>query len=104
MGTTRWLIASVAYAYELTGVPWSVRPFVEVQHHQVRGDQGGIAATDLFGGTSFWAFSVGARVFLGSGPMRMGSYGVLDAMTVMEREMARMAGMGGMASSAGQAH
>ena len=88
VGTTRWLIMTAAYAYELTGTPWGLRPFVEVQHHQVRGDAGGIVATDLFGGTRFWAVSVGARVFLGGGPMRMGSYGVLDAMTAMRREMA----------------
>jgi hypothetical protein len=90
MGTTRWLIATAAYALELTGSPWGLRPFVEVQHHQVRGDSGGIVASDLFGGTSFWAVSAGARVYLGGGPMRMGSYGALDAMTAMEREMTEM--------------
>jgi hypothetical protein len=93
VGTTRWLIMTAAYAYELTGTPWGVRPFVEVQHHQVRGDAGGVVATDLFGGTRFWAVSLGARVFLGGGPMRMGTYGVLDAMTAMGREMAGMPGM-----------
>jgi hypothetical protein len=84
IGTTRWLIATAAYAYELTPSPWSVRPFVEVQHHQVRGDTGGVTATGLFGGTRFWALSFGARVFLGGEPMRMGSYGILDSMTEME--------------------
>ncbi|HUF76688.1 MAG TPA: hypothetical protein VMM35_10435 [Longimicrobiales bacterium] len=96
IGTTRWLIATAAYAYELSAAPWGLRPFVEVQHHQVRGDAGGIVATDLFGRTRFWAVSVGARVFLGGGPMRMGTYGVLDAMTAMRREMAGMEGMEGM--------
>jgi hypothetical protein len=85
VGTTRWLIATAAYAYQATGSPWGLRPFVEVQHHQVRGDQGGVSATELFGGTSFWALSLGARVFFGGGPMRMGSYGVLDAITHMVR-------------------
>jgi hypothetical protein len=93
IGTTRWLIATAAYAYELTGMPWSIRPFIEVQHHQVRGDSGGIVATDLLGGTSFWAISLGARVFLGGGPMRMGSYGVLDPVTAMQRGMAGTADM-----------
>jgi len=93
MGTTRWVIATAAYAYDLTGTPWGFRPFVEVQHHQVRGDGGGITATDLYGETSFWVVTMGARIFLGGGPMRMGSYGVLDAMTAMRREMAGMAGM-----------
>ena len=90
LGTTRWLISTAAYAYELTGTPWSLRPFVEVQHHQVRGDQGGVVATDLFGTTSFWAISVGARVFLGGNPMRMGNYGVLDPMTAMGGAMNAM--------------
>jgi hypothetical protein len=29
----------------------------------------------------------GARIFLGGGPMRMGTYGILDRMTEMDREM-----------------
>jgi len=99
VGTTRWLIATAAYAYELTPTPWSVRPFVEVQHHQVRGDSGGVTATGLFGGTRFWALSFGARVFLGGEPMRMGSYGILDSMTGMER---MQVGMG--TDAAGGAH
>jgi hypothetical protein len=94
LGSTRWLIATAAYAYELTETPWSLRPFVELQHHQVRGDRGGIAATDLYGTTSFWALSIGARIFLLGGPMRMGAYGVLDPMTEMNRGMNAMP-MGG---------
>jgi hypothetical protein len=85
VGTTRWLIATAAYAFELTPNPWSVRPFIEVQNHQVRGAQGAVSATDLFGRTSFWALSVGARLYFGGDPMRMGSYGVLDSMTEMSR-------------------
>jgi hypothetical protein len=94
VGSTRWLISTAAYAYEVTGSPWSVRPFVEVQYHQARGDRGAISATDLYGSTSFWGVSVGARVFLGGDPMRMGSYGVLDPMTQMNRGMNDMP-MGG---------
>jgi hypothetical protein len=93
VGATRWVITTAAYAYELTGAPWSARPFIEVQHHQVRGDGGGLSATELFGGTRFWVVSVGARIFLGGEPMRMGSYGVLDPMTSMARAMAGMEGM-----------
>jgi hypothetical protein len=89
-GTTRWLISTFAYAYELTGAPWSVRPFVEAQYFQVRGDQGGIVATDLFGSTSFWSLSAGLRIYLGGGPMRMGLYGVLDPMTNMDHDMKSM--------------
>jgi hypothetical protein len=87
------VITTAAYAYELTGAPWSARPFIEVQHHQVRGDGGGLSATELFGGTRFWVVSVGARIFLGGEPLRMGSYGVLDPMTSMARAMAGMEGM-----------
>jgi len=90
IGSTRWLIATAAYAYELTGAPWSIRPFVEIQHNQVRGDRGGLAAQDIFGTTSFWALSFGARIFLIGGPMRMGSYGVLDPMLDMGRGMNAM--------------
>jgi hypothetical protein len=93
VGATRWLIVTAAYARELSGTPWAVRPFVEVQHHQAAGDGGGIAAADLYGETSFWAVTLGARVFLGGGPMRMGTYGVLDSMTSMRRDMGTM-GMG----------
>ena len=94
LGSTRWLITTAAYAYELTETPWSIRPFVEAQYFQVRGDRGGIAATDLYGSTSFWSFSVGARIYLIGGPMRMGSYGVLDPMTDMDMGMNAMP-MGG---------
>ena len=90
IGATRWLIGTAAYAYQVTASPWSLRPFVEVQHHWVREERGGIDPNDLFASSSFWAVSVGARLFLGGGPMRMGSYGVLDAMTAMGRPMTGM--------------
>lgn len=42
----------------------------------------------LFGDDRFWGISLGVRLFLGSaGPMRMGSYGVLDDMTSNHRPM-----------------
>ncbi len=85
MGATRWFIATAAYAYQVTANPWSLRPFVEVQHHRVRSERGGIRPDDLFGMGSLWVVSAGARVFLGGDTMRMGSYGVLDAMTAMGR-------------------
>jgi hypothetical protein len=88
VGSTRWLISTAAYAYQVSGAPWGLRPFVEMQHHQARLDQGSVSATELYGTTSFWVVSAGARVFLGGGPMRMGSYGALDAMTHMQRSMA----------------
>lgn len=95
VGATRWLIGTAAYAYELTGYPTSVRPFVEVQHHRVREERGGIDPTLLYGTDAFWSLSLGARIFLGGDPMRMGAYGVLDPMTRMHRMhgMDRMDGM-----------
>ena len=94
IGATRWLISTVGYGHRLTGYPASIHPFVEVQHHRVRAERGGIVPAQLLGSGSFWAVSLGARLFLGGGPMRMGSYGVLDPMSEMSRAMT--AGMPGM--------
>lgn len=85
IGSTRWLISTVAYAYELTGYPLSVRPFAELQYVRVREDRGALDPVVLFGSDSFWGLSLGARIFLGGDPMRMGVYGVLDPMTSMSR-------------------
>ena len=84
-GATRWLIHSGGYGYDLTDLPLSVRPFVEVQHYRVRGERGGVEPEALFGGDRFWSLTAGFRVFLGGGPMRMGSYGVLDPMSAAMR-------------------
>ncbi|TVP42064.1 MAG: hypothetical protein EA350_17710, partial [Gemmatimonadales bacterium] len=88
VGATRWLINAVGYGYDLTSLPFSARPFVEVHHNRVRFERGpaSVSPEALFGGDSFWSFSMGMRVFLGGGPMRMGSYGVLDPMTASMRE------------------
>lgn len=82
---SRWLINSAGYAYELTGYPFSARPFVEVQHHRVSAERGHSTPEEIFGKESFWALSGGFRLFFGGDPMRMGAYGVLDPMTVMHR-------------------
>jgi hypothetical protein len=89
IGATRWLINSVGYEYQATQFPVSARPFIEISHHQVRRERGpdAVAANNLFGGTRFWSFSLGVRVFFGGGPMRMGAYGALDPMTASMREM-----------------
>jgi hypothetical protein len=57
---------------------------VEVQYHSVREDRGGIAPATLLGADSFWNVNFGARIFFGGGPMRMGFYGALDAMSAMD--------------------
>lgn len=83
-GATRWLIATAAYARQLSPDPVSLRPFLEVQYHQVRAERGNLPRSGFPGkDSSFWVLSLGARLFLGGGPMRMGSYGVLDPMTMM---------------------
>lgn len=85
IGGTRWFIASAGYGHEATGYPASVRPFIEVQYHYAAEERGGIRPELLFGTDNFWAISLGARIFFGGDPMRMGMYGVLDPMTVMHR-------------------
>ena len=85
IGSTRWLIAVAGYGLEATSLPFSARPFVEVQWNQVAADEGGIEPDDLFGSSSFFGLTAGFRLFLGGEPMRMGAYGVLDAATFMHR-------------------
>ncbi len=88
-GATRWLIATAAYARQLSSYPASLRPFLEVQYHRVRAERGDVPRSGFPGtDSSFWVLSLGARLFLGGGPMRMGSYGILDPMTMMGRTMA----------------
>lgn len=94
IGSTRWLINTLGYGYELTGYPVSARPFVELQYNRASEEDGGIDPQNLFGKRDFWGLSAGFRVFLGGDPMRMGSYGVLDAMTSMHRAMPMPAGGG----------
>ena len=85
IGSTRWLIASAGYGFVVTNSRLSVRPFVEAQFNRVKKHEGNIAPESLFGRSRFWTLSMGARVFLGGEPMRMGAYGVLDPMTAMHR-------------------
>jgi hypothetical protein len=80
-GSTRWLVHTAGYAYRATHFPFAAAPFVEIQHHGVRADRGNAEPGALFGGDSFWSLSTGFRIFVGGGPMRMGSYGVLDPMS-----------------------
>jgi hypothetical protein len=85
VGATRWLINTIGYGAELTGYPVSARPFIELQYNRVSAERGGIDPTVLFGQRSFWGLTAGFRLFLGGDPMRMGAYGVLDAMTSLHR-------------------
>jgi hypothetical protein len=85
IGATRWLINTVGYAYEATDLPFSVRPYVEIQHNNVRRERGKGDPYALYGADSFWGLSFGLRFFIGGGPMRMGSYGLLDPMATAMR-------------------
>jgi hypothetical protein len=88
IGATRWLIGTVGYGYTARTGSVSLRPFVELQFNDVRAARGGIDPRTLYGTRSFWGLSTGARVFFGGGPMRMGSYGMLDPMTAAMRPVA----------------
>ncbi len=86
IGATRWMITSAGYGLQLSGFPLGAMPFVEAQHNRVWHERGDVDPEALFGQTSFWSLTAGFRIFLGSGgPMRMGSYGVLDDMTSNHR-------------------
>ena len=66
---TRWLIATAAYARQLSSHPVSLRPFLEVQYHRVRAERGNLPRGEFPGtASSFWVLSLGARLFLGGGP------------------------------------
>jgi hypothetical protein len=90
IGATRWFIATAGYGVMARPIPYSFRPFVEVQYNRVSTDRGDITPELLYGRSSFWTAAIGLRVFLGGEPMRMGTYGVLDPMTAMHRMMMSM--------------
>ena len=85
IGATRWLIATAGYSYAASGFPLALQPFVEVQRNQVWNERGEANPEELFGRASFWSASLGFKIFLGGGSMRMGSYGVLDPMAAAMR-------------------
>ncbi len=97
IGGTRWRIHSLGYGYQLGGSSVSGRPFVELQHHRIWWDRGfgSLAPERLFRTNSVWSLSAGMRLYFGGGPMRMGSYGILDPMSVMHRGMEGEAHHGG---------
>jgi hypothetical protein len=84
-GSTRWLTIVGGYGLTATQLPFSARPYIEAQWNRVSEERGGIDPDALFGRSSFLSLSAGFRLFLGGEPMRMGAYGVLDAMTQMHR-------------------
>lgn len=86
---TRWTIVNLGYNLVAIRGAVSLRPFVNAQYHAVDPERGlaAMAPGALFGADRFLSVSLGARLFFGGDPMRMGSYGVLDAMTAMNRMM-----------------
>lgn len=90
IGATRWVIVNAGYNLLAKRGLVGVRPFVNAQFHRAALERGPSALDPdaLFGADAFWSVSVGARLYLGGEPMRMGAYGVLDAMTAMSRAMA----------------
>lgn len=82
---TAWSIVSVGYGFTATSGFASIRPFVEAQFFSVAGERGGVSAQEVLGDTRPAALTLGARVFLGGDPMRMGSYGLFDPITRMGR-------------------
>jgi hypothetical protein len=80
-GATQWFIATGGYGFQATTLPFSIRPFVELNYHNVVNHRGNLAAQELYGSNHIFTFSAGARLFLGGGPMRMGMYGIRDPMT-----------------------
>lgn len=85
VAATAWSIISLGYGFTATRGFASLRPFVEAQFFSVAGERGGIPAQEILGDTRPAALTVGARVFLGGDPMRMGSYGLFDPITRMGR-------------------
>lgn len=83
IGATAWSILSLGYGFEVTEGGISIRPFVEAQLFATAGEGGGLSAREILGDDRFAAVSLGARIFLGGDPMRMGMYGVRDPMTLM---------------------
>ena len=58
-----------------------IAPFGEVQGAHIWEGWGGFPPEVLLGTAGGWMITTGFRVYLGGEPMRMGSYGMLDAMT-----------------------
>ena len=78
-GATRWLIATAAYARQLSSDPVSLRPFLEVQYHRVRAERGDVPR----GGLVVLGVVPGSEALPGRRPSANGRYGVLDPMTTM---------------------
>jgi hypothetical protein len=78
LGTTRWTIYTVGYAFGFTPVErLTVSPFLELSYGRITPVGGGIFNPESFYGKNwFWSISLGTRLSLGMPLHRMGRYGV----------------------------
>jgi hypothetical protein len=81
VGATRWMVHTLGYGYDLRSQEMTTRPFVEAQLNTVRRERGTFDPRQVYGRGAFFTLTAGFRLYFGGGPMRMGSYGVLDDMT-----------------------
>jgi hypothetical protein len=77
LGITRWTIGSVAVQREARWRGLRLAPFVETSLAHVGERERGLFERErMYGGSTIWSASVGARLGLGARHGRMGRYGV----------------------------
>jgi hypothetical protein len=78
LGITRWTIHTAGYGVQFQ--PWqafTTFPFLEVSYGRIaKVGEGLFDPQSLYGKTSFWSISLGARLNVGMAMHRMGRYGV----------------------------
>jgi hypothetical protein len=83
LGQTRWTIHTVGYSFHVEYPPARLNlwPLVELALGSMRDVGAGLFDVRiLYGKTSFWSVSLGARLSLGMQVHRMGRYGVAEGM------------------------
>jgi hypothetical protein len=81
LGQTRWTIHTAGYDFHLGYRPahLDLWPLVELSAGTINDNGGGLFNAKLFyGKTTFWSFSLGARISFGMPVHRMGRYGVAE--------------------------
>lgn len=84
LGTTRWTIHTLGYDVGLGRVAGiSLRPLAELSVGSIAEVGGGLFDIEgLYGGSEFWAFSLGLRLDAGAPMPRMGRYGAARSTTM----------------------
>jgi hypothetical protein len=76
LGTTRWTLHTLGYSAPRLGRGVGVQPLVEISHGHIAKAGGGVFdVRQTYGKTTFWTWTLGARVDFGGAPHRMGRYG-----------------------------